>query len=120
MATWGFGMPPGFDALIARKYAIQQQEADARSNALDASANVDNIKAGLMPAESAANVAKTEADTDLTKTTTRFTPLLSMSTAFDTLARGKQSLATADYTGAQTKGLQQLQQTFSPFSLGLF
>lgn len=120
MAIWGFGMPPaGFGALIAQKYAIQGQEANARSNALDAQAKVDNIRAGLLPGETAADIAKTNAETEQTKTTTQFIPGLSKANIYDTLARAQQSLSTANYEDTQAKGMSQLQQTFSPTGLGL-
>ena len=110
MAAWGFGMPPpGFDALIAQKYAIQQQEANARSQALLASANVDNTKAGLMPTESAANVDETKARTTGLNITNQFLPDTLKANIFDTQARGQQSQAIAGNYIQQTKGLRQLQ-----------
>ena len=52
MASWGFGFsgpPAGFDALIAQKYAIMQQEANARSSEANANANLTTVRAGLLP-----------------------------------------------------------------------
>lgn len=57
------GMPEGFAALIQRKYDILQQQADSQRTAVTAGANLDNMKAKLMPAESAANVAESAART---------------------------------------------------------
>lgn len=57
------GMPDGFAALIQRKYDIMQQQADSQRTAVTAGANLDNVKAKLMPGESAANVAESAART---------------------------------------------------------
>lgn len=75
MAAWGFGMPPpGFDELIARKYAIMQQHANAATTEATANANLTNVKAGLLPSESAADVARTQAETAGQNITNRFLP----------------------------------------------
>ena len=58
-----FGMPDGFAALLQRKYDIMQQQADSQRTAVTAGANLDNVKAKLMPGESAANVAEAGART---------------------------------------------------------
>lgn len=72
-------MPAGMAELLDRKYAILQQQANATSeqaratttNAATsamvgkASANFDNVRAGLLPAESAANIGLTKANTGL-------------------------------------------------------
>lgn len=63
---------PDMSGWLNRKYAILQQQANAADtqNATQrigvvAAANVDNTRARLMPKESAANVAKTRAETGL-------------------------------------------------------
>lgn len=61
--TMQFGMPSGFSDLIAKKYAIMQQSTDQQGVAINAAANLDNVRAELMPTESAANVANTRAQT---------------------------------------------------------
>lgn len=120
MPQWGFGMPPpGFMDLIAQKYAIQQQEANARSNALNASAAVDTAKAAELPAESAANVAETRARTGTLNTTNRFLPFTLGSSALASMGQASLSNAEATKTGVETKGLLQLQQPFSAAGLGL-
>lgn len=90
-----FGMPFGFQEALDRKYAIMAQEAAARSRAADAEANVNNTRAGLMPAESAANVGLTTAQAGLAKANTRsvdentkFVKPLAEASIFDTRAHG--------------------------------
>lgn len=70
-----------FNYFLARKYAILQQQADADTsragsanisavagaNAANAAANVDNTRAGLMPAESKSAIALQGAQTALTR-----------------------------------------------------
>lgn len=67
---WGSGMPSGFAELLRRKYNIMQQSADTERVGVDAAANLDMVKAGLMPAmqkqqilESQAGIGKTSAET---------------------------------------------------------
>lgn len=62
------GMPYGMADLLAKKYAILQQQADtgqynAVSNRIgvDAAAGLDRVKAGILPGESAANIGLTRA-----------------------------------------------------------
>lgn len=61
-----------FNFWLGRKYALLQQQADATTKNADstaiasgAAANLDNTRAGLMPAESAATVKKMGAETGL-------------------------------------------------------
>jgi hypothetical protein len=61
-----FGMPPGMADLLAKKYAIMQQQADAGMITANAASNLDNVRAGLLPGEVRANIAKTQADADFT------------------------------------------------------
>lgn len=72
---WGMGMPPpGFSDLIARKYSMEQQRTDAQVGQAAADTNLTNIKAGLMPAESAATVGRENALTAGQNITNRFLP----------------------------------------------
>lgn len=64
--------PVDFNYFLARKYAILQQQADATTQnanssavASAAAAAVDRTRAGLMPAESAAQIAQQGAQTRL-------------------------------------------------------
>lgn len=65
-------MPWGFDDLLARKYAIMQQQADAGTlqaqsgaTVANSSAALDRARTLLLPAESAANVGQVRAQTGL-------------------------------------------------------
>ena len=55
------GIPNAMASFLAQKYAIAQQEADARTKATDASAMLDTTRAGLMPAESTAQIGLSNA-----------------------------------------------------------
>ena len=57
-------------ALINREPGMRQ--AAASTTVANAAANLDQVKAQLLPAESAATVAKTKADTGLVNTTTKY------------------------------------------------
>lgn len=65
-------MPPGFQRLLDRKYAILQQQADAmalnaqsNAGASAAAAALDRARASVIPEESEANIAQTRAQTGL-------------------------------------------------------
>lgn len=123
MPAWGFGMPPaGFDALIARKYDILQQHANAATTEADANANLTNVKAGLLPAESAADVAKTQAETTGQTINNRFLPDVLRANIFDTRARGQLSQSSAGNTDVQTtiakRSLMPAASLFSGFGMG--
>lgn len=67
------GMPDGFADALALKYAILQQQANSASQNADtqritglASANADNVRAGLLPGETAAQIGLTQAQIGLT------------------------------------------------------
>jgi hypothetical protein len=90
-----FGMPYGFQQDLDRKYAILAQDTAARANAANAEANVNNTRAGLLPAESAANVGLTVAQTGQSKAQTRsidentkFIEPLAKASIFNTAAQG--------------------------------
>ena len=57
-------------ALINREPGMRQ--AAASTTVANAAANLDQVKAQLLPAESAATVAKTKADTGLVNETTKY------------------------------------------------
>lgn len=90
-----FGMPYGFKEALDRKYAILAADTAARANAANAEANVNNTRAGLMPAESKANIGLTTAQTGLagaqTKSVnenTKFVKPLAEASIFNTRAQG--------------------------------
>jgi hypothetical protein len=77
--------PVDFNYYLGRKYALLQQQADATSQTADATtknaatnavaasaaANLDNTRATLLPGESKAGIAKTQAETGLLGEQTR-------------------------------------------------
>jgi hypothetical protein len=90
-----FGMPFGFEEALNRKYSIMAMEAKARAGAADADAKLTNVKAGLLPAESNANVGLTRAQTGLAGAQTRsvdentkFVAPLAKASIFNTRAQG--------------------------------
>lgn len=54
-----------FAALLGRKYDILQQDADTSRLGMRASANLNTVRAGLLPAESKAGIGLTTAQTAL-------------------------------------------------------
>ena len=103
MPAWGFGMPPpGFNELIAQKYAIMQQHANAESSEASANANLTNVKAGLLPTESAADVAKTRAETAGLDITNRFLPSTLGADALDRISSAKLNLSNAGRVDVDT------------------
>lgn len=108
MALWGLGMPPpGFDDLIAKKYAMEQTRTDAAANEQNAMANRENVMANLLPSESAATTGETLARTRGLNITNQFLPSTLTAGIFDTAARANQSLSGAGLTDIQAKGLAQ-------------
>jgi hypothetical protein len=90
-----FGMPYGFQQALDRKYAILAQDTAARANAANADANLTNVRAGLLPAESAANVGLTVAQTGQARAqthsideNTKFVKPLAEASIFNTKAQG--------------------------------
>ena len=76
--SWG-AAAPDMSFWLGRKYALQQQAADAgtqnaKTNALtgEASAALTRAQTSVLPAESAANVAQTKAQTGLIGETTKY------------------------------------------------
>lgn len=74
------GMPAGMAEFLRTKYALLQQQADATTqNAATAAltgkaaANLDTVRAGLMPAESQANIGLVKANTGLAQANTALT-----------------------------------------------
>jgi hypothetical protein len=64
------GLPMGMADFLARKYDIMQQQANAGMIAARSAANLDNVKAGLLPAESRALIEKQAAERGLTQAET--------------------------------------------------
>lgn len=107
------GMPEGMAQLLARKYAIMQQQADAGTisanagaNAANAGAKLDLTKAKLLPGESEANIGLTKAQAGLAGAQSRFTGV--QADWFGKTAQSQLDLnkANVGYLGAQTDTLR--------------
>lgn len=83
-----FGMPTGFAQALATKYALLRQQANAQTKTANADANLTDVKAGLMPAESAATVGLTNAQARNTDETTKFIGPLAHANIFNTMEQG--------------------------------
>lgn len=86
----------GFAGLLQRKYDIMQQQADTAKLGMQASANLDTVRAGLLPKESVANIGLTAAQTALAGANTRQTdvqtqlaPGLASANIYNTRAQGR-------------------------------
>ena len=110
-------MPSGMMEFLNRKYAILQQQANATTqNAATAAmtgraaANLDTVRAGLMPAESQANVGLTKANTQLANINAAWLPRINEANIANTQA------STADtLVGTQIKRREGL-ETNSPLA----
>src|SRR4051812_19962743 len=60
-----------FGALLDRKYNLLQQQADTQALGMRASAHLDDVRAGLLPAGSQANIDLNRAQTTLTNANAR-------------------------------------------------
>jgi hypothetical protein len=109
---------------LGRKYAVMQQSADAdttRANAglisANAGANLDTVRAGLLPAESKANIGLTVANTGLANAgaaqTTEETRYIGPKARADIAESG----ARGGLYGAQATGEREL-NVMSPFKFG--
>lgn len=110
-----FGIMGGLntvDSLLAAKYAALAQQARAAETAANAGARLDNVRADLLPNESRANVAKTDAETGQIKENTRFiAPLNLANIGLISAQTGQTQANTADTVeGAITK--RSLNQNF--------
>lgn len=109
-----FGMPDGFAGLLAKKYDlmargvdISQQDADTRRLTGTADAGLTNIRAGLLPTESAAQTGLVKAQTGQVTENTRFiAPLAQSSIALNAANVGNVNAQTG-MVKAQTKLVDQ-------------
>lgn len=88
-------MQYGIDAWLKRKYDLLAQQADADTLRSGADANLNNVRAGLLPAESAANIDLTGAQAGLARSnaanvdeTTKFVAPIARANIFNTRAQG--------------------------------
>jgi hypothetical protein len=108
-----------WNALLQQKYAILQQQADAATRTANASANLDQARANVVPGESAANIAQTRANTDLIGQQAKYfgpTALanIDLTRANVGLAKANtaESTARVGYTNQQTTGLSLLNRLY--------
>jgi hypothetical protein len=113
-----FGMPPGFAEALAMKYGIMKMQADAQSNALNSAANLDTVKAGLLPKQTNADIGETQARTANIAETTKTIAPESKARVGLLGAQTSNYDANTGYTTEQTVGLKQLNKK-RPFGLGL-
>lgn len=113
------GMPAGFQALLDRKYAILQQQADTAKVGVDAAANLDRTRAQVLPDQAAADVAESRArTTNLGLTGQTILPLATANLGLI----GAQTTnlgAETDNTQERTVGLRQLNRRRPISSFGL-
>lgn len=102
------GMPPGFAALIQRKYDILQQQADANMLAARSGANLDNVRAGLMPDQVRAEVARQEAEARLTAENTKQVAPLARANIGLMGAQSRNYISNAGLNDAQAEGERSL------------
>jgi hypothetical protein len=105
---------------LGRKYAQGQQEADAnttRANAglitANADANLANVRAGLLPGQTAADIGLTKAQTGSVNVNTELAPGLAKASEAASYGRAKADTAQAGVYGAQGTGENQLNTMFS-------
>lgn len=96
-------------ALLQRKYDILQQQADTARLGVNASALLDRTRAGLLPAESSANISNTLAQAGLygaqasnVNEETKYVGPLARANITESGARARQYNASADSTNVDT------------------
>lgn len=123
----GFGYgAPDIGGLLAQKYAIMRQEADAKTMATKSDVNLQNIQAGLLPGRTAAEIALTKANTGYVGEQAKYFGQSALS-AID-LNRSQIGVNTAnigninantDLTKTQDTGIQRLWKTPAELMKGL-
>src|SRR4051812_9523596 len=100
-----------FNAYLAQKYAIMQQQANADTTragagllSAQAGAKLDTVRAGLLPGESAANVAQTRAQTQGLLEQNKYIGPLAQSTIGLQGSAAKQNLSQSALYGSQAEG----------------
>lgn len=114
-----------WNALLARKYDIMQQGADTQRLGMTAAANLDTVKAGLLPEESKVNNAQAVAQTGLigaqarnVDETTKFVPSLARANIALMGSQGLNFRASANATNSDTRAAEgpRLGMDFDRFS----
>lgn len=114
-------LPFGLAELLGRKYAIQQQQADAQTTqagaaktAAESGAKLDLARADLLPGQINAEIALSNARRGLLGEQAKFFGPTAEAGIFETTQRGKLFGAQAGKTGAETRGIRQLNKLFAP------
>lgn len=109
---------------LGRKYALLGQNADAdttRANAglisANAGANLDTVKAGLLPSQTAADIAESGARTNLTNVNATLAPSLAKASEAASYGSAAANTAQGKLYGSQTTSEEQANQSLQ--SLGL-
>jgi len=112
----GFGPPPGFQAALDRKYDLMARDVATRGVAGRANANLDNVRASVLPSFTDAQIAQTMADANRSQASAN--TLYDQSPAQIGLIGAQAANAR---TGARLQGIQGtvLGMEASPFALGL-
>lgn len=104
-------MSINWGGLLARKYDIMQQQANADTTRAGAGlitaqsgANLDNVRAGLLPNESAANIAEQQARQRNLDATTKYVGPLALSTIGLQKQQGRVYGAQAGLYDSETEG----------------
>lgn len=128
-----FGQPQvDFNYFLARKYALLQQDANsattqaqaATTNAganvtsANAAANLNNVRAGLMPAESAADIALRRAQAFQTNELGKVVAPESRARIETMGVERDLTRANIGLVGEQTTGMRQLNRVYQPTRLG--
>lgn len=95
-------------ALLSAKNASDVTLQNAQAGGLNASTNLENVRAGLLPAAQAADIAKTGADTRLINTQAQVLPASSAADNFLKRATGTNQFSESNFTGQKTVGQTQL------------
>lgn len=100
MVNWG--------SLIQKKYDLLQQQADTSRMGAEAAAAFDRARAGVIPAESAANIARTQQETALVGEQAKYFGETAKAGIGLMGAQAGESKARVGLIGAQTTALGQL------------
>jgi hypothetical protein len=127
------GMPMGFADLLAQKYRIMQQQADAdtlRANndtrradagmiTANSGANLDNARAYGLGRLTDANVLQTQAQTDAIREQNKFIAPLAQSQLGLQRSQARQNISQAGYLDSETSGNSILNSIGAPNFLAL-
>lgn len=104
-----FGMPDGFGALLAQKYALLGLTAEAGAKETNARTGLINTQNALLPGTTAADIAKTQAETGGINETTKYIGPTAQAnidkTKTETTGLGLQNKTTSSLLGSSLRGV---------------